>query len=45
MRIVDLSDISLIISDNGLPQETRERILQRGIGLEIAEVDVSPSTP
>jgi len=37
MRIVGLSDISVIISDGGLPEDMREKIRQRGVGLEIAE--------
>ena len=37
IRITDLAAISLIITDGGLPEEMREKILRRGVGLEIAE--------
>ena len=37
IRITDLAAISLIITDGGLPEEMREKLLRRGVGLEIAE--------
>jgi DeoR/GlpR family transcriptional regulator of sugar metabolism len=36
MPIVDLAEISVIITDAGLPAEARDKILERGVTLEIA---------
>jgi DeoR family transcriptional regulator, glycerol-3-phosphate regulon repressor len=36
MPIVNLADISVIITDEGLPHETRRKIRDRGVSLEIA---------
>lgn len=37
MRIVDLSDIGVIVTDAGLASDLRDKIVSRGITLEIAE--------
>jgi DeoR family transcriptional regulator, fructose operon transcriptional repressor len=37
MKIVDLSDISVIITDDGLDPELRDMIVRRNVTLEIAE--------
>jgi DeoR/GlpR family transcriptional regulator of sugar metabolism len=37
MKIVDLSDITLIVTDAGLSQDQQEKIIRRGIALEIAD--------
>jgi DeoR/GlpR family transcriptional regulator of sugar metabolism len=38
MKLVELSDINLIITDAGLPAEQQDRIRGMGISLELAEV-------